>query len=604
MKRRHESPIDVENGLSMYKKSAGPNESSVNLGIPDRWLYCPKIGKVISEMFVPFKTPLSSLYDSQIPDSSLYFHPQDVFDAKLEGAPIGSRIKLWIDLTKTSRYYSEDEVRKNDCTYVKIALAGHGKSPTEDETDLFVKTCSDFIEKNPKTLIGVHCTHGFNRTGFLIAAYLASKEYWNVCTAVEVFSKARPFGIYKQDYLDDLYERYNDDEEVPPLVSPGRPAWENGPEEKNTSNSHGSNADSKGGNGSENNGIPQFMSGLVKCAEFVENTFLCNQLRSIIKGYCRYEKNDFPGSQPVSLERSPNLDNFEFLFNEDYMVSWKADGVRYLVLIKDEDEIYAFDRNNNVFKINNLYFPHRKELRHIRDTLVDTEIIMEKTPISEDEFRTIPRMLIYDVVHYEDTQVVDCDYRKRIMCIQREIIEPRKKAMFEGKIVRENEEISVRWKQFYELAAVPKLFEPKFYSTLGHDIDGLIFQPVKDPYVGGRFDKILKWKPPEQSSIDFKLHIKKVEKKGDIPKFVGFLYVLGQQKPFAQMKATKSLQKYDGKIIECNFVNNQWTFMRERTDKSHPNALKTALSVLNTIRYPITRELLIRSINTRIHRTH
>uniref|UniRef100_A0A0K0FRS2 mRNA-capping enzyme (inferred by orthology to a zebrafish protein) n=1 Tax=Strongyloides venezuelensis TaxID=75913 RepID=A0A0K0FRS2_STRVS len=79
------------------------------------------------------------------------------------------------------------------------------------------------------------------------------------------------------------------------------------------------------------------------------------------------------------------------------MVSWKDDGVRYLVLIKDE--IYAFDRNNNVFKINNMYLFHRKELRHIRDTLVDTEIIMEKTPISGGEFRTIPRMLKYDVVH-------------------------------------------------------------------------------------------------------------------------------------------------------------------------------------------------------------
>ncbi|CEF63181.1 mRNA-capping enzyme [Strongyloides ratti] len=601
MKRRHEPSDDGENSLNLYKRTTGPKQHSVDLGIPDRWLYCPKIGKVISETFVPFKTPLSSLYDSQIPDSSLYFHPQDVFDKKFEGISGDSKIKLWIDLTKTSRYYSEDDIRKNGCMYVKIPLAGHGQSPTLEETDLFVKTCYEFIEKNPNCLVGVHCTHGFNRTGFLISAYLALKEYWNICTAVEVFSKARPFGIYKQGYLDDLYERYNDDDEVPALVSPGRPAWENGPIQTDDSNSHDKNTET--GSGSTNK-VPMFMDGLVKCAEYVDNAFLCNQLRSIIKGYCRYNRNDFPGSQPVSLERSPTLDNFEYLFNEDYMVSWKADGVRYLVLIKDEDEIYAFDRDNNVFKINNLYFPHRKEIRHIKDTLVDTEIIMEKTPVSEDEFKTIPRMLIYDVIHYEDTQVVDCDYRKRIMCIQREIIEPRKKAMFEGRIIRENEEISVRWKQFYELSAVPKLFEPKFYSTLGHDIDGLIFQPVKAPYVGGRFDKILKWKPPEQSSIDFKLQIQKVEKMGDIPKFVGFLFVSGQQKPFAQMKATKSLQKYDGKIIECNFVNNQWTFMRERTDKSHPNGLRTAMSVLNTIKYPVTRELLIRSIISRTYRPH
>uniref|UniRef100_A0A0N4Z0I5 mRNA-capping enzyme n=1 Tax=Parastrongyloides trichosuri TaxID=131310 RepID=A0A0N4Z0I5_PARTI len=587
MKRHHDFMKNEEDGSPMSKKSSGISDRSVSFGLPDRWLYCPKIGKVISQIFVPFKTPLSTLYDSQISDPSLYFHPQDVFDAKLEDNKNGAKIGLWIDLTKTSRYYHEDEIRKNGCIYEKLPLAGHGQSPTEEETEKFVNICSSFLEKNPNKLIGVHCTHGFNRTGFLISSYLALKEYWNIDTAVEVFSKARPSGIYKQDYLDDLYKRFNDDDEIPPLKGPGRPAWENGPEISK-----------------ERNGKPKFMEGLVKCAEYVEDTFLANQLRSIIKTYCHYGKNDFPGSQPVSLERSPGMNNMDYLKDEDYMVSWKADGVRYLVFIKDEDEIYAFDRDNNVFKLNNLYFPHRKENRHIRDTLVDAEVIMEKTYISENTTKIIPRMLIYDIVHYEDTQIRECDFRKRIMCIQRELIETRKNAFMKGTLIRENEEISVRWKQFYELSAVPKLFEPKFYKTLGHEIDGLIFQPVKYPYVGGRFDKILKWKPPEQSSIDFKLHIKKVEKHGEIHQFVGFLYVLGKNEPFAQMKATKTLQKYDGKIIECNFVNNQWTFMRERTDKSYPNAIKTAMSVLNTIKNPITKESLImaftdyRSTNT------
>ena len=38
-------------------------------------------------------------------------------------------------------------------------------------------------------VIGVHCTHGYNRTGFLIIAYLVEKEDWSLEAAVSVFAK-------------------------------------------------------------------------------------------------------------------------------------------------------------------------------------------------------------------------------------------------------------------------------------------------------------------------------------------------------------------------------------------------------------------------------
>lgn len=60
-------------------------------------------------------------------------------------------------------------------------------------------------------------------------------------------------------------------------------------------------------------------------------------------------------------------------------------------------------------------------------------------------------------------------------------------------------------------------------------------------------------------------------------KKVGYLYVGGHDPPFAQIKLSKQVKDYDNKIIECNFENNQWIFMRERTDKSFPNSYKTAV---------------------------
>lgn len=60
---------------------------------------------------------------------------------------------------------------------------------------------------------------------------------------------------------------------------------------------------------------------------------------------------------------------------------------------------------------------------------------------------------------------------------------------------------------------------------------------------------------------------------------IGYLYVGGKHDPFARMKYTKELKNMDGKIIECKFENGNWKFMRERTDKSFPNALKTAMGL-------------------------
>jgi len=54
------------------------------------------------------------------------------------------------------------------------------------------------------------------------------------------------------------------------------------------------------------------------------------------------------------------------------MVSWKADGTRYLMYINGRDQVYMLDRDNSVFRIRNLTFPHRKKLHeNLTSTLVD-----------------------------------------------------------------------------------------------------------------------------------------------------------------------------------------------------------------------------------------
>ena len=83
----------------------------------------------------------------------------------------------------------------------------------------------------------------------------------------------------------------------------------------------------------------------------------------------------------------------------------------------------------------------------------------------------------------------------------------RAEAIKAGKLNKQIEPFSVRQKLFYPLTDTKKLLSDEFTKHLPHGIDGLIYQPVNEPYKGGRCDTILKWKPPSMNSVDFRLEI-------------------------------------------------------------------------------------------------
>lgn len=599
------SPMDSS---SIYPDPEGPNLQNIHHGPPDRWMYCPKMGKVIAEHFLPFKTPLCSMYDDQV-EKQYRFYPLDLFSTKLKGSQPGAKIGLWVDLTKTRRYYSKKEIEQKECIYKKLPLKGHGATPSEEETASFCKEVSEYLKHNPKGVVAVHCTHGFNRTGFLIAAYLVEELGWAIDAAIGSFAACRPDGIYKQDYIDELFRRYGEIDDR--ILAPPRPAWENGPVDE--SSSEANNEEVKSQEPSSSNGtvlppvaqkqrLPQFMDGLVPCVNYVTDKMLREQLQSMVAEMCGSKKSGFPGSQPISMECTPEKNNMQLIVQNEYLFSWKADGVRYLVLINGEEKIFAFDRDNNVFRIPDVTFLSAHEDRHLKSTLVDAEMIIDKVKGRDGEEIKVPRLLIYDVIRIDGTDTKDWNFRKRMDCIWKEIIAPRTKAMGTGRIRRDLEPISIRIKDFWPLEQVRKVFDPKFLNAVGHEIDGLIFQPVNESYRPGRLDTLLKWKPPSHNSIDFKLKIIREERPGELPEYVGYLYVQHEKDPVDKMKVTKKLLPYDNKIIECRYLNNKWEFMRERTDKSLPNSRATAQSVFNTIRNPISKEFLIDFIERNIAR--
>lgn len=98
---------------------------------------------------------------------------------------------LWIDLTNTTRFYDKADIQAEGCKYIKLQCRGHGETPSPEQTATFVSLVYNFITHHPLEIVGVHCTHGFNRTGFLIASYLIEKQDCSVESALAQFASVR-----------------------------------------------------------------------------------------------------------------------------------------------------------------------------------------------------------------------------------------------------------------------------------------------------------------------------------------------------------------------------------------------------------------------------
>ncbi|XP_061610902.1 mRNA-capping enzyme isoform X1 [Phyllopteryx taeniolatus] len=562
-------------------------------GPPPRWRTCPRRGQPVAGKFLPMKTVLGPRYDDQVAEENRFY--PSMLSNYLKSLNV--KMGLLVDLTNTTRFYDHNDIEKEGIKYVKLQCKGHGECPSKETTAMFIQLCEHFMEKNSTDLIGVHCTHGFNRTGFLICAYLVEKMDWSVEAAVAAFAQARAPGIYKGDYLKELFRRYGDEEDAP--AAPTLPEWCCEDDDGEVDDDGNTVAQDSGPSSSGSAPGKRKRERLKLGAVFLEGVTVkgvtqvttqpkLGEIQRMCQEMAEWNKSGFPGAQPVSMDRQ----NLCFLEQHPYKVSWKADGTRYMMVISGKHEVFMIDRDNTVFHIANLEFPFRKDPRiHLSNTLLDGEMIIDKV-----NGQPVPRYLIYDIIKFNGQPVGQCDFNIRLLCIEKEIISPRMEKMKTGQIDKTREPFSVRNKPFFDIQASRKLLEGSFTSQVSHEVDGLIFQPC-GRYKPGRCDDILKWKPPNLNSVDFRLKITKVGGEGLLPQTVGLLYVGNYDMPFAKMKATKELKMYDNKIIECTFANNSWVFMRQRIDKSFPNSYDTAMAVCKSIQEPVTKKILLEYVD-------
>lgn len=135
-----------------------------------------------------------------------------------------------------------------------------------------------------------------------------------------------------------------------------------------------------------------------------------------------------------------------------------------------------------------------------------------------------------------------------------------------------------------------------------HENDGLIFTPVADPYKAGTCERLLKWKPSELNTVDFKLIIDPAETKESERRYA--LHVAtrnGQHRLFGYHRPDPRLDSHDGAIIECRYspddeASGHWEFTRVRADKVAANYERVVDKILDSIRDNVTSQELISRI--------
>jgi mRNA guanylyltransferase len=177
----------------------------------------------------------------------------------------------------------------------------------------------------------------------------------------------------------------------------------------------------------------------------------------------------------------------------------------------------------------------------------------------------------------------------------------------------------VRFKDMDKPYALEAMFHEKL-PNLPHGNDGLVFTCKGSNYMTGTDKNILKWKPAEENTIDFKLRL------GDFPwallddgtegpnydakpPFDLLIWLGGSNHaPCTALTVTdqeweilKSLgEQLDGRIIECfRSKEGQWRYKTEsngprfRDDKEHANHKSTMDSVIESIKDGVSKEDLI-----------
>jgi len=221
--------------------------------VPDNWKDVPKLGTCIASKskgssiengfaLVAARVPLDKKFRLSKRER---WTPNDLLR---ECTKMNLQVNMVIDLTNTKKYYDGDSAfGKKGIQYVKLKVEGFADVPSEKVVQEFFTLlnssqlsrdnvdATNITHQNPspkmdienmknekKPVVVVHCTHGLNRTGYLIVRYLVDVKKMSVKEALQEFTTARPPGLIKHMYIEKLYQMFD---QIHDMELPKLPVW-------------------------------------------------------------------------------------------------------------------------------------------------------------------------------------------------------------------------------------------------------------------------------------------------------------------------------------------------------------------------------------------
>ncbi|KAI0093972.1 mRNA capping enzyme, catalytic domain-containing protein [Irpex rosettiformis] len=338
-------------------------------------------------------------------------------------------------------------------------------------------------------------------------------------------------------------------------------------------------------------------------------------LRQHVARLCQLDHERFPGSQPVSF----STNDIEKLESQDYWVCEKSDGVRVLLLVQTDSQtkaqsVYLIDRHNTYREVAGLFFPHHENpINPLRNTLVDGELVIDVDPRTKQE--TL-RFLAFDCLVVDDQNVMSRTLDKRYGRLQAWFHKPYSKMLQDHPQVRQAQPFEIKVKDVQASYNVDQVFE-RDIPNLQHGNDGLIYTCVNTPYTSGTDPNILKWKPPSENSIDFKLVLRfpPLPEKPSLPDYCakpifqlhtwcgGKDYALYDvmevsDEEWESMKA--SGEQMDDRIVEVHWDTSVkgWRMMRFRDDKPNGNHQSVVDNIIKSIADGVEKDNLLAHSNS------
>lgn len=351
---------------------------------------------------------------------------------------------------------------------------------------------------------------------------------------------------------------------------------------------------------------------------------LADQFRREVANLLGRNNLNFPGAQPVSFSAK----HLRELQQQDYYVCEKTDGIRCLMYFargdpeSDTPEIhYLIDRKNDYRFVPGLHFPLPGDSSfhgyHV-DTLVDGELVNDTYADGTQQLK----YLVFDCLVLDGQSLMHRTLDKRLAYFKAKVLEPYNAMYRQFPAEKQYRRFAVEDKSTQFSYGIEMMFReiiPKVKRIHGND--GLIFTCRSTPYRIGTDEHILKWKPPAENTIDFRMRLEfpqlepdsEDEAEGITEPYPDYeviplchLFVMlsaGEYRHFGEMHVTETEwndmkamnMPLDDTIVECyKDENSRWRFHRIRDDKNDANHISTVEKVLESIEDRVTEDDLIR----------